>query len=74
MSLVPPHPLPLFHAQEAVAGMPEPTQCAVLVASIDATLARLAYEDQPSLEGAAKVAEADLVLLSLFSRIKGTPQ
>ena len=74
MSVVPPHPLPLFHAQQACAGLPDKAQVRLLIASIDATIARNSYEMNPSIEAAARVLAADLHLLTVYSSIKGQPQ
>lgn len=74
MSNVPKHPLPLRDAVGVAAGLPEPDQAKLLVASIDATLARLAYEDEPSIDTAIDIATADVALTRTLANLKGTQQ
>lgn len=74
MSNVPKHPLPLRDAVGVAAGLPEAQQSKLLVASIDATLARLAYEDEPGIDAAIDIASADLALVHTIANIKGQPQ
>lgn len=74
MSQVPDHPLPLREAREAAQGLPDAQQRKLLVASIDATLARLAYEDAPSLDTAIDIAKADIALTQTFASMKGPAQ
>ena len=74
MSNVPPHPLPLRDAVGVAEGLPEAQQNKLLVASIDATLARLAYEDDPSIDTAVQIATADVALTCTIANLKGTQQ
>lgn len=74
MSNVPKHPLPLRDAVGVAKGLPEAQQSKLLVASIDATLARLAYEDDPSIDTAVDIAAADVALTLTLQTLKGTQQ
>lgn len=74
MSNVPKHPLPLRDAVGVAKGLTEPEQARLLVASIDATLARLAYEDDPSIDTAVEIAAADVALTLTLQTLKGTQQ
>ena len=74
MSNVPKHPLPLRDAVGVAKGLPEAQQSKLLVASIDATLARLAYADAPSIDTAVDIATADVALPLTIANLKGTPQ
>jgi hypothetical protein len=74
MSNVPTHPLPLRDAVGVAKGLPEAQQSRLLVASIDATLARLAYEDEPSIDTAVDIATADVALTRTIATLKGTQQ
>lgn len=74
MSNVPPHPLPLRDAIGVAEGFTEAQQSKLLVASIDSTLARLAYEDQPSIDTAVQIATADVALTRTIATLKGTQQ
>lgn len=74
MSNAPKHPMPLRDAVGVAAGLPEAQQSKLLVASIDATLARLAYEDSPSIDTAVDIATADVALTLTLANLKGTPQ
>lgn len=74
MSNVPKHPLPLRDAIGVAEGLSTAQRGALLIASIDATLARLAYEDAPSLDTAVQIATADVVLTRTIANIKGPTQ
>lgn len=74
MSDVPKNPLSLRDAIGVAEGLSQAQQNKLLVASIDATLARLAYEDQPSIDTAVQIATADVALTQTIATLKGTSQ
>jgi hypothetical protein len=66
--------MPLRDALGVAEGLPDADQKKLLVASIDATLARLAYEDAPSIDTAVDIASADIALVHTMATLKGIQQ